>query len=149
MPCSASASEVKDAHDRYANIEVAYLLQRMEHFDGLAVLATNLRENLDEAFTRRLTFAVNFPFPEAAERERLWEALGRAAPRADDVDLAWFAANTCLSGGHIRNAVLAAAHLAAAEVRRSAMPTCSTRRGASSASSASCAWRVTSARTTA
>ena len=109
-------SEVKDAHDRYANIEVAYLLQKMEQFDGLAVLATNLRQNLDEAFTRRLTFAVNFPFPEAVERERLWEALWPPlAPRADDVDLAWFAREHRLSGGHIRNAVLAAAHLATAD----------------------------------
>jgi SpoVK/Ycf46/Vps4 family AAA+-type ATPase len=116
-------SEVKDAHDRYANIEVAYLLQKMEQFDGLAVLATNLRQNLDEAFTRRLTFSLHFPFPEAPERQRLWEQLWPPlAPRADDVDLAWFAREYRLSGGNIRNAVLAAAHLSAAggtEVGRS------------------------------
>jgi AAA+ superfamily predicted ATPase len=108
-------SEVKDAHDRYANIEIAYLLQKMEQFDGLAILATNLKQNLDEAFARRLTFSVNFAFPEAAERRRLWDALWPPrAPRGDDVDLAWFAQEYRLSGGNIRNTVLAAVHLAAA-----------------------------------
>jgi len=66
-------SEVKDAHDRYANIEIAYLLQKMEQFDGLAILATNMKQNLDDAFARRLTFSVNFAFPEASERRRLWD----------------------------------------------------------------------------
>lgn len=109
-------SEVKDAHDRYANIEIAYLLQKMEQFDGLAILATNLKQNLDEAFMRRLTFTVNFPFPGEAERLRLWETLWPLrAPRAADVDLAWFAHEFRLSGGNIRNTVLAAAHLAAAD----------------------------------
>jgi MoxR-like ATPase len=109
-------SEVKDAHDRYANIEIAYLLQKMEQFDGLAILATNLKQNLDDAFARRLTFTLNFPFPEQPERERLWRALWPPlAPRADDVDLGWFAREFRLSGGNIRNTVLAAAHLAAAD----------------------------------
>ncbi|HEY4265155.1 MAG TPA: AAA family ATPase [Micropepsaceae bacterium] len=109
-------SEVKDAHDRYANIEVAYLLQKMERFDGLAILATNLRQNLDESFARRLTFTVNFPFPEEPERRRLWEQLWPPrAPRHADVDLTWFAHEFKLSGGNIRNTVLAAAHLAAAD----------------------------------
>ncbi|MBB5429130.1 AAA+ superfamily predicted ATPase [Paraburkholderia sp. JPY158] len=109
-------SEVKDAHDRYANIEVAYLLQKMEQFDGLAILATNLKQNLDEAFARRLTFTVHFPFPEEAERRQLWESLWPPlAPRADDVDLTWFAREYRLSGGNIRNTVMAAAHLAAAD----------------------------------
>ena len=107
-------SEVKDAHDRYANIEIAYLLQKMEQFDGLAILATNLKQNLDDAFARRLTFSVNFAFPEATERRRLWSALWPPrAPRADDVDLDWFAQEYQLSGGNIRNTVLAAVHLAA------------------------------------
>ena len=66
--CSASAREVKDAHDRYANIEVGYLLQRIETFDGLAILATNLRKNIDPAFLRRLQFLVDFPMPDAAAR---------------------------------------------------------------------------------
>ena len=109
-------SEVKDAHDRYANIEVAYLLQKMEQLDGLAILATNLKQNLDEAFARRLTFTLNFPFPEALERERLWECLWPPrAPRAADVDLGWFAREFRLSGGNIRNTVMAAAHLAASD----------------------------------
>jgi AAA+ superfamily predicted ATPase len=107
-------SEVKDAHDRYANIEIAYLLQKMERFDGVAVLSTNLKQNLDEAFARRLTFCVNFPFPEQAERRRLWNTVWPPrAPRAPDVDLDWFAREFRLSGGAIRNVVLAAAHLAA------------------------------------
>ncbi len=82
-------SEVKDAHDRYANVEVAYLLQRMEQFDGLAILTTNLRSNVDEAFTRRLDAIVDFPMPEEADRVRLWRthlpagrpAGGRPRPR--------------------------------------------------------------------
>jgi len=109
-------SEVKDAHDRYANIEIAYLLQKMEQFDGLAILATNLKQNLDEAFARRLTFTVNFAFPEAAERKRLWETLWPPLARhSPDVDFAWFAHEYALSGGNIRNAVLAAVHLAATD----------------------------------
>jgi SpoVK/Ycf46/Vps4 family AAA+-type ATPase len=109
-------SEVKDAHDRYANIEIAYLLQKMEQFDGLAVLATNLKQNLDEAFARRLTFTVTFPFPEEPERRKLWEQLWPPrAVLAEDIDLAWFAREFRLSGGNIRNAVMAAAHLAAAD----------------------------------
>jgi AAA+ superfamily predicted ATPase len=108
-------SEVKDAHDRYANIEIAYLLQKMEQFDGLAILATNLKQNLDDAFARRLTFCVNFAYPEVSERRRLWDALWPPrAPRGDDVDLDWFAREYQLSGGNIRNTVLAAVHLAAA-----------------------------------
>jgi AAA+ superfamily predicted ATPase len=111
-------SEVKDAHDRYANIEVAYLLQKMERFDGLAILASNLRQNIDEAFARRLTFTVNFPFPEQPQRRQLWEALWPPrAPRAADVDFDWLAREFRFSGGAIRNTVLAAAHLAAADRR--------------------------------
>src|SRR5205814_8926608 len=81
-------SEVRDAHDRYANIESAYLLQRMETFDGLAILATNLRANLDEAFTRRLDVVVDFPAPDAPHRRQLWDrCLGALVPRGDDIDL--------------------------------------------------------------
>lgn len=109
-------SEVRDARDRYANIEVAYLLQRMEQHDGLAILSTNLRGNLDDAFTRRLAFVVDFPLPDVAERRRIWEAcLPAAMPRAADLDLDRLAAEFRLAGGHIRNIVLAAAHRAAAE----------------------------------
>ncbi len=107
-------SEVSDAHDRYANVEVAYLLQRMELFDGIAILATNLRANLDEAFTRRLDSLVDFPEPEAEYRRRLWErSLGSNMPRAADLDLEFLAESFKLSGGAIRNIAVAAAYAAA------------------------------------
>ena len=107
-------SEVRDAHDRYANVEVAYLLQRMELFDGIAVLATNLRANLDEAFARRLDSVIDFPEPEAEARRQLWErGLGTRMPRADDLDLDFLAQAFKLSGGNIRNIVIAAAYMAA------------------------------------
>jgi Winged helix domain, variant/ATPase family associated with various cellular activities (AAA) len=107
-------SEVRDAHDRYANIEVAYLLQRMETFDGLAILTTNLRANLDDAFTRRLDAIVDFPLPDEEHRRVLWErCLGSRLPRADDVDLDFCARQFELAGGHIRSIALTAAYLAA------------------------------------
>jgi SpoVK/Ycf46/Vps4 family AAA+-type ATPase len=109
-------SEVKDAHDRYANIEVSYLLQRMETYDGVTILATNLRANLDEAFTRRLQFAVDFPFPDEAYRLRIWQALfPDSLPRADNIDLALLAQRFKLAGGNIRNIIVSAAYLAAAD----------------------------------
>ncbi|SFK68272.1 ATP-binding protein [Geodermatophilus ruber] len=111
-------SEVRDAHDRYANIESAYLLQRMESFDGLAVLATNLRANLDDALTRRLDVVVDFPVPDADLRRRLWDrCLGAAVPRDPDLDLGFCATAFELSGGNIRSAVVAAAYLAARDDR--------------------------------
>ena len=107
-------SEVHDSHDRYANIEISYLLQKMEQFDGVAILATNLRGNLDDAFVRRLAFAVHFPFPDAAHRERIWRGIWPAlAPVDPELDLALLAQRFTLSGGHIRNIALAAAFLAA------------------------------------
>ena len=66
-------SEVKDAHDRYANIEIAYLLQKMEEYSGIAILATNLKANMDEAFVRRLRFIIDFPFPDEKNREKIWK----------------------------------------------------------------------------
>jgi hypothetical protein len=107
-------SEVRDAHDRYANIESAYLLQRMETFDGFALLATNLRANLDEAFTRRLDVIVDFPVPDEERRQQLWDrCLGAGPPRSDDIDLGFLAAGFDLTGGHIRSAAVTAAYLAA------------------------------------
>ena len=106
-------SEVRDSHDRYANIEVSYLLQRMERYDGIAILATNLREHLDEAFTRRLQFVIGFPFPGEGERSRIWEIClppGRGA----DVDVGQLGREFRLSGGNIANAAVHAAFLAAA-----------------------------------
>ncbi|WP_218904224.1 ATP-binding protein [Allostreptomyces psammosilenae] len=107
-------SEVKDAHDRYANVESAYLLQRMETFDGLAILATNLRANLDDAFTRRLDLVIDFPMPDPAHRLLLWErCLGPVLPRADDLDLPFCAEAFELAGGNIRSIAVTAAYLAA------------------------------------
>jgi hypothetical protein len=109
-------SEVKDAHDRYANIEVSYLLQRMELYDGVAILATNLRANLDEAFTRRLQFSVDFPFPEPEYRLRIWKTLFPAGvPLDPEVDFGVLARRFKLAGGNIRNIIVSAAYLAAAD----------------------------------
>ncbi len=107
-------SEVKDAHDRYANIETGYLLQRLETFEGLAVLATNLRANMDDAFTRRLNFIIHFPIPDEAQRLRIWQVLlPPDLPLAQDIDWAFLAHRYPLPGGNIRNALVAAAFLAA------------------------------------
>jgi hypothetical protein len=107
-------SAVQDAHDRYANIEVAYLLQKMEDFDGVAVLATNLRDNLDKAFLRRLAFVINFPFPDTPSRRKIWQRLWPAgAPLAADVDIDLLAGELVLPGGHLRNIAVAAAYRAA------------------------------------
>jgi SpoVK/Ycf46/Vps4 family AAA+-type ATPase len=109
-------SEVRDAHDRYANIEIGYLLQRMEEYDGVAILATNLRRNMDDAFVRRMHATVEFPLPDAEDRLRIWDSIWPAStPRDPDLDLGAFARRFELSGGHIRNIALAAAFLAAAD----------------------------------
>ena len=110
--------EVRDAHDRYANMESAYLLQRMETFDGLAVLSTNLRSNIDDAFTRRLDTIVDFPAPDESARLSLWRScLAPPLPVADDVDLGFCAKAFTLSGGNIRSVALTAAYLAAGSGR--------------------------------
>jgi hypothetical protein len=115
-------SEVKDARDRYANVEVAYLLQRMESFDGVAILTTNLRTNVDDAFTRRLDAIVDFPMPEEDDRRRLWEAnLPASVPRGEGIDLDFLAKRFKVSGGNIRNICVTAAYLAAADDRDVAM----------------------------
>ncbi|WP_051772698.1 ATP-binding protein [Saccharothrix sp. NRRL B-16314] len=111
-------SEVKDSHDKHANMESAYLLQRMESFDGIAVLTTNLRSNVDEAFTRRIDVIADFPVPDATQRLALWDrCLGSRMPRADDLDLAFCAERFELAGGSIRACVVTAAYLAAAAER--------------------------------
>ena len=115
-------SEVRDSHDRYANIEISYLLQRMEAYDGVTILATNLRGNLDEAFTRRLQFAVSFPFPEVEDRLRIWKALfPSTVPRDPDIDFEYLAERFRLAGGNIRNIIISAAYLAAANGGRVTM----------------------------
>ena len=104
-------SEVKDSHDRYANIEVSYLLQRMESYRGLAILTTNLQGALDQAFLRRLRFVVNFPFPDAAQRAEIWRRISRPRrrPRTSIDGLA----RLNVAGGNIRNIAIGAAFLAA------------------------------------
>jgi len=114
-------SEVKDSHDRYANLEVSYLLQKMEEYDGVAILATNMRHQMDDAFLRRLTFNVVFPLPEADDRVRIWAAAWPALlPAADDVDFARLG-QVRLVGGNIKNIILAAAHRALGRGRPVAM----------------------------
>jgi hypothetical protein len=107
-------SEVKDAHDRYANIEINYLLQRIELFEGIAILATNKRGHLDDAFLRRIHLTLEFPLPRAAERMRLWDrSFPQAAPVDGAIDWDFLAQRFELTGGAIRNAALGAAYLAA------------------------------------
>jgi hypothetical protein len=98
-------SEVKDSHDRYANLEISYLLERMERFKGLAILASNRKKDLDEAFLRRLRFIVDFPLPGPAERARIWRLCLPAGVDADDVDLDFLAQRLPLTGGHIRSII--------------------------------------------
>jgi len=108
-------SEVKDAHDRHANIETAFLLQQMEEYDGVVIMATNLLQNIDAAFMRRISFVIGFPFPDAPTRRLLWEKmLEGEVPVASDVDFAFLANQFRLAGGNIKNIVLHAAFQAAA-----------------------------------
>jgi hypothetical protein len=107
-------SEVKDSHDRYANIEVSYLLQRMEAYRGLAILTTNLKDALDTAFLRRLRFIVQFPFPDAAQRADIWRRIFPGETPTEGLD-AGKLARLSVTGGNIRNIALAAAFLAADE----------------------------------
>ncbi|MFF4101586.1 ATP-binding protein [Streptomyces sp. NPDC001903] len=109
----ATRTEVSEANDRFANMETAYLLQRLDRFDGLAVLTTNLRQNIDAAFIRRMDFVVEFPLPDEAGRYRMWE-LHLPRPLLDaDVDLAGLARHYPVPGGWIRNAAIGAAFRAA------------------------------------
>lgn len=108
--------EINDSHDRYANLEVSYLLQRMERFEGIVILASNLQTNIDDAFTRRLDFIIEFPFPQKAERLGIWQvSLPPALPLAEEIDWELLASRFELAGGNIRNAVIGAAFLAAAQ----------------------------------
>jgi hypothetical protein len=117
-------TEVKDAHDRYANLEISYLLERMERFKGLAILATNRRKDLDEAFLRRLRFVIEFPLPGADERARIWRSVLPPGVDAGELDLDFLAQRFPLAGGHIRAIVFHACLQAADEGadRRLTMP---------------------------
>jgi SpoVK/Ycf46/Vps4 family AAA+-type ATPase len=107
-------SEVQDAHDRYANIEVAYLLQKIEEYEGVVILASNLSKNIDLAFARRMHYVVEFPLPDESHREKLWRGMFPAAvPLGKDVDFQFLARQFPIAGGDIRNVALEAAFLAA------------------------------------
>jgi hypothetical protein len=108
-------TEVRDAHDRYANLEVSYLLERMERFKGVAVLATNRKKDLDEAFLRRLRFVVEFPLPGPAERLRIWRGVIPPDVDASALDLEFLAQRFALAGGHIRAIVFHACLLSAGD----------------------------------
>jgi SpoVK/Ycf46/Vps4 family AAA+-type ATPase len=113
-------SEVKDSHDRYSNIEINYLLQRMEEYSGTVILASNFKKNIDEAFTRRMRFVVEFPFPTEEYRLGIWKnVFPHETPLGQDIDLRLLAGKLKVSGGSIRNIALHAAFLAAA--RRTAV----------------------------
>jgi hypothetical protein len=107
-------TEVKDSHDRYANIETNYLLQKIDEFDGIVILSSNFRRNIDESFLRRMQFIVNFPFPDAHHRLEIWnKAFPEQVPRSNDLDLKFLADNLQISGGNIKNVVVNSAFLAA------------------------------------
>jgi SpoVK/Ycf46/Vps4 family AAA+-type ATPase len=108
-------SDVRDSHDRYTNLEISYLLQRMERYRGLAVLTTNLRANLDEAFIRRIGVSVDFPLPAPPDRLRLWQRALADAPCDPALNLQDVAERLELAGGAIMNAAVAAAYFAAEE----------------------------------
>ncbi len=109
-------SDVHDAHDRYANIETSYLLQKMEEYEGVTILATNFRRNMDDAFVRRIQYAVEFPFPEKHDRKEIWKKTWPCElPLAQDIDFDLLAGRFELSGGNIRNICVNAAFIAAAD----------------------------------
>jgi SpoVK/Ycf46/Vps4 family AAA+-type ATPase len=108
-------SEVKDSHDRYANIEINYLLQKMEEHDGIAILASNFKSNIDEAFLRRMHFVMEFPFPDEKIRKKIWENIfPKDTPVSGDVDYS-FLSTFKITGGNIKNIALSAAFLAAGD----------------------------------
>lgn len=112
----AKRTEVGDSHDRNANSEVAHLLQKLEEYDGISILATNLKDNIDDAFKRRIKYMIHFRMPDAETRALLWQKmLPEQAPADEDLDLAFFADNFELSGSEIKDAMLHAAYMAAAE----------------------------------
>ncbi len=107
-------TEVKDSHDRHANVETAYLLQRIEDYEGVTILATNFMKNIDDAFLRRFNFVIEFPFPNATYREMIWRSLfPKETPLQEDISFPWIAEKFEVSGGNIKNIVLAAAFIAA------------------------------------
>jgi len=106
-------SEVRDSHDRYANIEINYLLQRMEEYEGAVILATNLRKNMDDAFVRRIQFTIEFPFPNFDQRLAIWQRVWPESTPRKDLDIDFMARRFEITGGNIRNIALSAAFLGA------------------------------------
>lgn len=116
-------TEMRDAHDRYANVQTGYLLQRIETYPGIVILSTNLMKNMDTAFTRRFKFIIEYPFPGLEQRRELWrKAFPSDTPLAGDLDIDLLAAKAMLSGGHINNIALRAAFYAVAEGEAVGMP---------------------------
>lgn len=116
-------TEMRDAHDRYANVQTGYLLQRIETYPGIVILSTNLMKNMDTAFTRRFKFIIEYPFPGLEQRRELWrKAFPSDTPLAGDLDVDLLAAKAVLSGGHINNIALRAAFYAVAEGEAVGMP---------------------------
>jgi len=112
-------TDVKDSHDRYANIETNYLLQKIDEFEGVVILSTNFKRNIDDAFIRRMQFIVNFPFPDAEYRLEIWKkAFPEQVPRSEDIDFKFLSSNLQISGGNIKNIVINSAFLAAKNGKR-------------------------------
>jgi SpoVK/Ycf46/Vps4 family AAA+-type ATPase len=115
-------SEVKDAHDRYANIEINYLLQKVEEYEGVIILASNMSKSIDAAFLRRMHFSIEFPFPDEDHRLQIWHGIfPPEAPLETDVDFKFLASNFKITGGNIKNVAVAAAFRAAEEQSRICM----------------------------
>lgn len=111
-------SEIKDSHDKYANVETSFLLQKMEEYQGAVIMTTNLLTNIDSAFLRRISYIIHFPFPDAEQREILWKGVfPREAPLDGTVDLQFLAQRFEMTGAMIKNSALSAAFLAAAQDR--------------------------------
>lgn len=107
-------SETKDSHDKYSNSEIAFILQRIEEFDGIVVMATNFIQNIDNAFMRRIRYVIYFEMPDAATRRKIWEgAFHKNVPKSDDINFSFLAENFEISGGNIKNIVLNAVFAAA------------------------------------
>jgi SpoVK/Ycf46/Vps4 family AAA+-type ATPase len=111
-------SEVKDAHDRYANIEIAYLLQKIEEYEGIVILATNFRKNMDDAFVRRIHFTVEFPFPEEKDRLGIWKGVFPEDAPTEDIDYEFLAKKFKITGGNIKNIAVCSAFLAAEDSKK-------------------------------
>ena len=116
-------SEVKDAHDRYANIEISYLLQKMDEHEGIIILATNLQQNMDQAFVRRIQVSIEFPFPDEHHRRQIWDKVFPVEMPIDrEVDLGFLAKQFKLTGGHIKNIAVTSAFMAAVNGTSLTMP---------------------------